>query len=169
MSPSRYCSSGYYDNGYGCVPTSSWTYWGRWVFAGVVVVIFIIILFLLGCVSARRRRRRGLSPMYGTGWMGGKYGGNPGYNNGPGGYGPGYGGPQYGGQQYAPPPPQYSRDQVPNQYTGTTFNSNDGYYGNHHGTENIPLQQPGHTYAPNRGGEGQGFEPPPGPPPSKIN
>jgi hypothetical protein len=139
---SRYistCSSYYYDN------CSNWDYWGRWVFTAVVIIVIIGILFTLACVNARRRRRRGMTPMYGTGWMGGKY--QNGYNN---------------PQAYNPPPPQYSSQPMPNQYTGNTFNTNEGYYGHHEG---IQLQQPTNVY--NRAPE-NGYEAPPGPPPSKI-
>ena len=100
--------------------------------------------------------------MYGTGWMGGKNGAPP----------PGTAAPYapQGGYQYGPPPPQYSQQAMPNQYTGNTYNSNDGYYGQQHSygppqNEGIRLQQPAHAYS--RGGE-NGYEPPPGPPPSKI-
>jgi hypothetical protein len=95
--------------------------------------------------------------MYGTGWMA------------PGGTTHKYGDqsqapyqPPGGGYNYGPPPPQYSQE-TPNNYTGNTYNSNNGYYGQN--TNSIPLQSPPHVYTP--GGPG-GYEPPPGPPPSKI-
>jgi len=152
------CPSGYYRSGSYCYPNSSWYWWGRWVFAGVVIVAVIGILLLLGCISARRRRKRGTAPMYGTGWMGGKHQGTAAP------YAP-------QGHQYGPPPPQYSQQAMPNQYTGNTYNSNDGYYGQQqHGygpqqNEGIQLQQPAHTYA--RDAD-NGYAPPPGPPPSKV-
>jgi len=145
------CPSGYYSSGGYCYANSSWYWWGRWVFAGVVIVAVIGILLLLGCVNARRRRRRGAAPMYGTGWMS-----KPGQNAQP--YAP------QGGYQYGPPPPQYSQNVMPNQYTGNTYNTNEGYYNQNH--EGVQLQQPANTYA--RAGD-HGYEPPPGPPPNKIN
>jgi len=153
------CPSGYYRSGTYCYPNSAWYFWGRWVFAGVVIVVVIGILVLLGCINARRRRRRGVAPMYGTGWLGGKQNTGAPYA------------PQ-GGYQYGPPPPQYSQNAVPNQYTGNTYNSNDGYYGQQQQysygpqqNDGIQLQQPANTYS--RGGD-NGYEPPPGPPPNKI-
>jgi len=98
-----------------------------------------------------------LSPMYGTGWMGGKY------NNGP----PppqNYGNQNYGDPNYQQPPPQYGQQNVYPQYTGNTFNSNEGYYGQRN--NDVPLQQPANTYNPNRGTDN--YEPPAGPPPSKV-
>lgn len=62
-----------------------------------------------------------------------------------------------------PPPPQYTASPVGNQYTGQTFNSNEGYYG--HNPNDVPLQQPSGSYYP-RGGENV-YEPPSGPPPAK--
>lgn len=107
-----------------------------------------------------------MTPRYGTGWM--MPGGQPGQPQ----YGNGWFGqnkfnnqqPQY--QQ--PPPPQYTPAQqgpVGNQYTGQTFNSNEGYYGQHNNND-IPLQQPGSSYYP-RGGDNV-YEPPTGPPPAKA-
>ncbi|EOO02491.1 hypothetical protein UCRPA7_2058 [Phaeoacremonium minimum UCRPA7] len=139
------CSSGYYYSGGYCYRYSSWYWWGRWVFAGVVILFIIVLLFLLGCMNARRRRRRGLQPRYGTGWMGGPPAYTPGNYN-------------------QPPPPQYQQQQP--QYTGNTFNSNEGYYGTHN--EGINLQQPQQSYYP-RSGDDSGYAPPPGPPPSKIH
>lgn len=159
FSHSNYCNSGYYYSNGGCYPYSNWHFWGRWVFAGVVIVVILVVLVGLGCVNTRRRRRQGLAPRYGMGWLGGrKYGQNyqGNYNQG---YNQGY------NQNYQPPPPQYSQQPMPNQYTGNTFNSNEGYYGNQN--EGIALQQPSNSYYP-RGGE-HGYEPPAGPPPSKIN
>ncbi len=135
------------------------------MFVGVVIVVVIALVLSLGCINARRRRRRGLSPRYGTGWMGGKYSYNANPNNGgynPGGYNPG---------GAAAAPPQYSQNPQNNpqnpQYTGNTFNSNEGYYGQQH--DGIQLQQPNSTYYP-RGGvdNNDGYTPPPGPPPSKV-
>jgi hypothetical protein len=53
-------------------------------------------------------------------------------------------------------PPAYGQQP---QYTGTTFNQNDGYYG----SQQYP-QQPANTYQREAGGY---FSPPPGPPPGK--
>ncbi|KAH8884517.1 hypothetical protein GQ53DRAFT_396230 [Thozetella sp. PMI_491] len=142
-----YCPSGYYASGSHCYP-SAWYGWGRWVLAGVVVVVFIICLASLACINSRRRRRQGLAPRYGTGWMAPapKYENNPnGYNN------------------YAPPPPQYSQQPMGGQYTGTTFNPADGYYG---GTTNH-MPPPQNTYQ--RGTGGDAYEAPAGPPPPKAN
>jgi hypothetical protein len=60
-----------------------------------------------------------------------------------------------------PPAPPYSPP-LNNQYTGNTFNSNDGYYGQQSGIE---LQPPKNAYAP-RGGDPV-YESPEGPPPKK--
>lgn len=161
-----YCSDGqYYNNGQCSNNRSSWSYWGRWVLAAVVIVVFIVLFFCMTCLSNRRRRRRGVQPRYGTGWMTpgqqqpqfgtgwfgqhGKAGGNNNNNN--------------QAQQPVPPPPQYTPAPVDSQYTGQTFNSNEGYYGHHN--NDIPLQQPTHAYYP-RAGEPV-YEPPTGPPPAK--
>jgi len=143
-----YCSNGsdIYGNCY-----SRWDTWGRWVALVVVVVGFILLALLF----SRRRRRRGMAPMYGTGWMGGNWGNkHPGNQYGNGGYYPNQ--PYNGGA--APPyePP------LPNQTTGQTFNSNDGYYG-HNAYE---LQQPQSSYQPQRGGDPV-YDAPEGPPPRK--
>lgn len=89
--------------------------------------------------------------MYGTGWMatGGPpppnapyYNNNqPGYNNNP---------PPYG-----PPGQSYPMN---SQVTGNTFQTGDGYYGQHEG-----IQQPKNAYAPAGGND---YAPPPGPPPT---
>ncbi|KAF0332548.1 hypothetical protein GQ607_000564 [Colletotrichum asianum] len=149
-----------YCNAYGCYERSSWYYWGRWVLAAVVLGIAILILVALGCVSSRRRRKRGMSPFYGTGWMSNNqkyypqnntYAYNQQYPQ------QGYGQGQPG--QYQNPPPAYGQQQP--QYTGTTFNPNDGYYGNHN--EGINLQQPQNAYHQPQGT----YAPPAGPPPGK--
>lgn len=149
------CSYGYdvYGDCY-----SRWNTWGRWVALAVVVVAFILLAFLFSRYNSRRRRRRGMAPMYGTGWMGGNWGHKPPFgqqygNNG--GYYPNQ--PYNGGA--APPyePP------VPNQATGTTFNSNDGYYGHNNAYE---LQPPQSSYQPQRGGDPV-YDAPQGPPPTK--
>lgn len=140
-----------YGNYYGC--NSNWDRWGRWV--ALVVIVFVVLLLAFGCscMNARRRRKRGVSPRYGTGWLGGKYGGGNNqqtyYNN----QQPGYG-------QAAPP---YEAPNQEYQNTGNTFNSNEGYYGQQSGVE---LQQPQHSYQPQRGGEAV-YAPPQGPPPGK--
>ncbi len=99
--------------------------------------------------------------MYGTGWMAGKPPTGQHYGNNNGGY---YSNDPYHGGA-APPPPYMG-----NQATGTTFQSNDGYYG-HHGYNNqqhggIELQQPQSSYQPQRGGDPV-YEAPLGPPPGK--
>lgn len=77
---------------------------------------------------------------------------------------------------YAPPPPQYSATQMQNyptgqqqqpQYTGQTFNSNEGYYGGHN--EGVAPQPPQNSYYPQQRGVGgeNVYEPPAGPPPGK--
>jgi len=156
--------SRYYCNNvdiYGnCV--STWNTWGRWVALGVIVACFIILAFLFSCYSNRRRRRRGMAPMYGTGWMGNSWNKPPGgqqYGGAPGAY---YSHEPYNGgaaPPYSPP--------MPNQATGTTFNSNDGYYGQHaYGQQGYELQQPQSSYQPQRGGDPV-YEAPLGPPPRK--
>lgn len=155
------CDPDYYYNSGRCYPKSAWYWWGRWVLAGVILVFFIIVLVILGCISSRRRRKRGLQPMYGTGWMapGNKFGqqGQQGQQWGGGyqyGAPPAYGQPAYGQPAYTQPPAQ-------NQYTGTTtYNQNDGYYGGQ--SNDVPLQQPQHTYQ-----RDQVYAPPVGPPPGK--
>lgn len=104
---------------------------------------------------ARRRRKRGHRPYYGTGWMAPppKYGAhqndyslNQNQQQ------------QYSGQNYQNPPPAYGQ-QYPQQpqYTGTTFNPNDGYYGQNSGVQSPPVSyQPDNMYPP-----------PPGPPGAK--
>jgi len=157
------CPSGYsYSNGR-CY-RSRWYSWGRWVVLAIAVGLFFIVL--LSCLSiARRRRRRGTQPVYGTGWMApqGKFGNQHQMNN----YGqqnhPPPGGDfqqqqSYGGYPPAPPPPAYGQQQQP-QYTGTTFNTADGYYGAGHQTG---VQPPQGTYQ--RDGD---YAPPQGPPPGK--
>jgi len=141
---------------YGNCYYSTWDNWGRWV-ALVLIVIFFLLVGL--GFSTRPRRRRGMAPMYGTGWMGGKppVGQQHGH--------PGNWGQQQGGYQ-APPPPYMG-----NQATGTTFQSHDGYYGNHnqgYGQQSggIELHQPGASYQPQRGGD-HVYEPPMGAPPGK--
>jgi len=152
----RYSSCSYngYGNGYNdygdC--NSSWDNWGRWVALGVIVVAALLLAFLCSCYNTRRRRRRGLSPMYGTGWMPGHKATGNYYNGGA-------------------APPYSPQPQVENQNTGNTFNNNDGYYGNAYNNGyggqqgGIELQQPQHSYQP-RGGEPV-YEAPQGPPPGK--
>jgi len=114
--------------------------------------------------------------MYGTGWMAG--GGKPGGPYPPqqqwgGGYAPQqqygmqpqYGPPKYGGQENQYPYGQENQYQygaqqgsVNPQYTGTTFQPSDGYYGGHN--EGVQLQSPPNTYQ-------QVYSPPAGPPPGK--
>lgn len=156
------CPSGYYYNNGRC-SSSNWNYWGRWVLAAVVIVFFIIVFFFWSCLGNRRRRRRGVQPIYGTGWM--TPGQQPQYGNGWFGHGqqaknnvP----PQQPLQQQ-PPPPQYTPRPMDSQYTGQTYDTNEGYYGHHN--NDIPLQQPTSAYYP-RGGDNV-YEPPAGPPPTK--
>ncbi|GJC84113.1 hypothetical protein ColLi_06951 [Colletotrichum liriopes] len=155
-----------YRNGR-CYERGAWYWWGRWVLAAVVVGITLLILILLGCMNARRRKRRGVQPFYGTGWMGGNnkhnqhqqatYAYNQQYNGQQQGYA-GY--PQQGADgSYPAPPPAYGQAQQNPQYTGTTFNPNDGYYGGHN--EGIQLQQPQSSY------QRDVYSPPAGPPPGK--
>lgn len=144
-----YCPSGtYYYNG-DCIQYSSWYWWGRWVFAAIVIIFLAVLLLLWARLSSRRRRRRGEQPFYGTGWMA------PAHK---------YGTYQHDMHTYQPPPPQYSTTPMGNQYTGQTFNSNEGYYGSHY----EGVQAPQNTYYPpqQRGGE-PAYEAPPGPPPGK--
>ncbi|KAH8647564.1 chitin synthesis regulation, resistance to congo red-domain-containing protein [Tricladium varicosporioides] len=142
-----------YCDYYGCY-TSTWNDWGRWVALTVIVVAVLLIAFLFSCYNTRRRRRQGLAPMYGTGWI--PAGKPPVGQQQYGGY---YANQPYHGGQPAPPyaPP------MPQQQTGTTFNSNDGYYGGHN---NIELQQPSSAYQPARGGDPV-YEAPLGPPPAR--
>lgn len=135
---------------------------------------------------ARRRRRRGAQPLYGTGWMapGGKTGGQgaemnnyqSGYN--PQGYNPqGYdqqgvynqGYDQQQQQQqphggFTNPPPAYGQQQQHPQYTGTTFNPNDGYYG---GDQSQQQQQYGVQPPQNAYQRDMQYNAPVGPPPGK--
>ncbi|KAL8419860.1 hypothetical protein RB594_002859 [Gaeumannomyces avenae] len=145
-----YCPAGYiYNYSSGDCEYNAWAYWGRWVLTGVVILGIGALLMMLGCISARRRRRQGMPPMYGTGWMGGKYQGPPPAQNG-----------------YYPPPPQYSAQPMPGQYTGTTFNPNDGYYGG----QTQGVQPPPNAYVPPHGDSpaaGGDPQPPAGPPPGK--
>ncbi|TVY40865.1 Protein RCR2 [Lachnellula occidentalis] len=139
------------DNFGDCNNYSSWNSWGRWVALVVIVLFFLLVALSFSCYNNRRRRTMGAPPMYGTGWMPA-----PKYNQQQNGYYAGHGGP-------APP---YSTHPVGNQATGTTFNSNDGYYGHHGGQGNggIELQPPQNVYTqPQR----ETYEAPMGPPPGK--
>ncbi|KAK2028683.1 hypothetical protein LX32DRAFT_387953 [Colletotrichum zoysiae] len=156
------CRSGQiYRNGL-CYERGAWYWWGRWVLAAVVAGLTLLMLVL--CMNNRRRRRRGVQPMYGFGWMGGNnkqnqhtYAYNQQYNGQQQGYA-GY--PQPGADgSYPAPPPAYGQAQQNPQYTGTTFNPNDGYYGAHN--EGIQLQQPQNSY------QRDVYSPPAGPPPGK--
>jgi len=147
----------YYCNVYGqCY--STWNSWGRWVALAVVVGAFIILAFLFSCYNSRRRRRRGMAPMYGTGWMGGNWNNKPPAGQQYGAPGQYYSNEPYHGGAAAPP---YSPP-VPSQATGTTFNSNDGYYGQNA----YELQHPQSSYQPQRGGDPV-YDAPQGPPPKK--
>lgn len=145
-----------YCDYYGCY--SNWDNWGRWVALVVIVLVLLAIAFLFSCFNSRRRRRAGRAPMYGTGWL--PYHNSPNYN--PNVANP----PKYGEPGYHPPPPY-----IPGQATGTTFNSNEGYYGNHGGNggqQGIELQQPSSSYQPQRGGDPV-YDAPAGPPPGKAH
>ncbi|KAF5020782.1 hypothetical protein F66182_7190 [Fusarium sp. NRRL 66182] len=148
------CRYGYSYNGRVCT-RNNWSYWGRWVLAGVV--IFFFLLLLACCLTSRRRRRRGVKPVYGTGWMAnnGPWGKNNHQMNNQGGYNSGY---QQNGYGPPPPPPAYGQHQTP-QYTGNTFNSNDGYYGQN--------QYSGVTHPQGAYQRDGVYEPPAGPPPGK--
>lgn len=153
MAPSslvaRYCS--YYDYNNDCY-YSSWDNWGRWVLLAGIIIGLVLIAILFSCLNARRRRQQGLQPRYGTGWatnVGGWGKNQPYYNNGP-----------YNGGAPAPP---YSPPVQQEQYTGNTYHSNEGYYGQQSGIE---MQPPKNTYHPQRGSE-QVYEAPIGPPPNK--
>ncbi|PSR99366.1 hypothetical protein BD289DRAFT_471618 [Coniella lustricola] len=159
----RYYDCAYYGN---C--TSSYNSWGRWVLAGLVILAALFLALLWSCVVNRRRRRRGLQPRYGTGWMmhgpGSGRSSAPQYNQG-GWYGQNNtNNPNSKYSGAAPPPPQYTPSAVPAQTTGQTFNSNEGYYGQHNG--DVPLQQPTGSYYPTAGGEPV-YQAPSGPPPAK--
>jgi len=107
--------------------------------------------------NSRRRRRQGRTPMYGTGWL--PYNSASPYDpNHPQNKPPGYGDPNF-----HPPPPYLG-----GQATGTTFNSNAGYYGNHGAQPggSYELQQPSSSYQPPRGGDPV-YDAPAGPPPGK--
>ncbi|KAM0819455.1 hypothetical protein AB5N19_05271 [Seiridium cardinale] len=124
---------------------NNWYWYGRWIFAAVVIALIILIFFLWACVNSRRRRKRGMQPMYGTGWMAShnQHQNNPNaYNSAP---------PAYG----APPGQSYP---MQNQYTGNTFQPQDGYYGQREG-----VQQPKDAHTHNND-----YAPPAGPPPGKT-
>lgn len=86
---------------------------------------------------------------------GGKFGDNQQMNT----YQPGYPQQGYGQQGYPPPPPAYGQP----QHTGTTFNPNDGYYGD----QSQHPQQYGVQQPPNAYQRESVYAPPPGPPPGK--
>ncbi|KAL8691366.1 MAG: hypothetical protein Q9218_003386 [Villophora microphyllina] len=150
------CPSGTYSDSYGnCYRRSGWNNWGRWIVVAVIIVVAFFIFFAFACVTARRRRRQGMTPYRGTGWAGGRtpaghapaqYTGNQ----------PAYGGPPAGQPVYSPPPPNQG-------YYGN--NANQGYFGGQQ-QNGVELQQPDHSYQPQRGGD-QVYSPPSGPPPGK--
>lgn len=164
------CGSGqYYRNGY-CY-RNRWNSWGRWLVAALAVGLFFLVI--VSCLTlSRRRRRRGVQPMYGTGWMAGggpqKFGNHQNgqqmhnYNYNPNQQGGDFQQQQaYGGYPPAPPPPAYGQQQQQPQYTGTTFNTNDGYYGNQN-QQQSGVQPPQGTYQ-----REEVYSPPQGPPPGK--
>lgn len=135
-----------------------WYDWGRWIVLAGVIIVVLLILMSCAC-TARRRRRRGAQPMYGTGWMapGGKHNEQHQMNNyQQGDYNQGYTQQQQGGYYNAPP----AYGQQP-QNTGTTFNPNDGYYGQQQ-QQQYGVQQPQNTYQ-----RDANYAPPAGPPPGK--
>jgi len=149
LSKRDYCDSYYYYDD-DC-HRSAWESWGRWAFAAVVVVFFIILFVIWGCINSRRRRRNGIHPLYGTGWMAPP----PKYPGGP--------------NQHYPPPPAYNAPPQQPVYTGTSFNTANGYYGHHEGIQMSP-QPPANTYHRPANGMRDGqddFAPPAGPPPGK--
>lgn len=168
------CPSGYSYHDGRCY-RSNWYNWGRWVVLAIAVGLFFIVF--LSCLTvARRRRRRGTNPVYGTGWMapqGAKWGtqnqhqmhnyNQQGYQNYPP-QGGDYQQQSYGGYPPAPPPPAYGQQQQQPQYTGTTFNTNDGYYatGATGGHQQSGIQPPQGTFQ-----REQVYTPPQGPPPGK--
>ncbi|QSZ35663.1 hypothetical protein DSL72_006785 [Monilinia vaccinii-corymbosi] len=128
---------------------STWGSWGRWVVLALIIVAFVLLAFGFSCLNSRRRRRQGIQPMYGTGWMAKPppYGQHP---------------QPAAAYNYGPPPPMYTQaGPIAPQQTGTTFNSNDGYYAHHGQQGGIELQQPAHAYT--RGDNV--YQPPAGPPP----
>ncbi|KAG6040687.1 hypothetical protein E4U41_007418 [Claviceps citrina] len=140
-----------------------WSDWGRWVVLAGIIVVFLAILMLCAC-TARRRRRRGNQPMYGTGWLapGGKHNNQHQMDNyQQGNYNQAY--PQQYDQGYAAnqggynnAPPAYGQQA---QNTGTTFNPNDGYYGQQ---QQNGVQPPQSAYQ-----RDANYAPPAGPPPGK--
>lgn len=151
----EYCGYGYYSYRNDCYYRSNWYYWGRWVVVGVILLVLFLTLMCL--ITARRRRGRGQKPYYGTGWMatGKQWGGhnNPNhYNN----YNMNGYGQQNTYQGNYNPPPAYGVQQQ--QYTGSTFNPNEGYYGQ----QQTGVQSPPNAYT--REGD---YAPPAGPPPGK--
>ncbi|GAB0136241.1 hypothetical protein EsDP_00004552 [Epichloe bromicola] len=147
-----------YRAGYGYYRCNSkWWSFGRWIVLAVVIVVALLALMFCVCI-ARRRRRRGNQPMYGTGWMapGGKQHDQQQMNSYQQGnynatYGQGYNA-QQGGYNA---PPAYGQQP---QNTGTTFNPNDGYYGQ----QQSGVQPPQNTYQ-----REANYAPPAGPPPGK--
>jgi len=117
----RFCDSEFDDD---CDNNGDWYFWGRWVLLGVIVVVILFLVLSCTCI-ARRRRMRGAQPYYGTGWLAGNKYNNSAYGN------QQYPMNNYGGGGYANPPPAYGQ-QREQQYTGTTYNPNDGYYGNNY-------------------------------------
>ena len=104
-----------------------------------------------------------MQPMYGTGWLasGPKFGHSNNHEM--------HNYPQYpqadynqqaGGYGNYNPPPAYGPAQQQQQYTGTTFNPNDGYYG---APQNSGVQPPQNVYQ-----RDDPYPPPPGPPPTKY-
>ncbi|KAH8814841.1 chitin synthesis regulation, resistance to congo red-domain-containing protein [Xylogone sp. PMI_703] len=152
---SRDCD--FFDNDrYYC--DSRWHRWGRWVALAVIIIAALIFAILFSWISARHRRRRNMQPYYGTGWLAKPppYDNSQNYNPNTGYYGGGGG----------PAAPPYTHQPIPGQQTGNTFNSNEGYYGQHYGQQNGYEMQPPQNayYQDQRGGAGV-YQAPDGPPP----
>ncbi|KIV92888.1 hypothetical protein PV10_04149 [Exophiala mesophila] len=153
-----------YGQPYRC--RTAWNSWGRWAALGVILAGALLLFFLCACFSSRRRRKHGRQPYYGTGWAG-----RTPWGHGQAQYNPNYQQTQQPQQGYQNPP-TYNQTQSTGGYYGpgaNTGNNNTGggeamnYYQGRGG--DVEMQTPNNTY----GGSGPGgFEPPPGPPPSKI-
>ncbi|KAJ3565690.1 hypothetical protein NPX13_g7414 [Xylaria arbuscula] len=137
------CPSGYrYDSYYReCVRSSTWYWYGRWIFAAVIIVLFFLIFFLWACLNSRRRRRQGAQPMYGTGWMA-----PPQYS------------PPNNPAAYNPPPPAYGAHQQSAYPMENRYQTTDGHYGH----QASGVEPPKNVY-----GGPTDYAPPTGPPPGK--
>ncbi|OJD32540.1 uncharacterized protein BKCO1_3700063 [Diplodia corticola] len=154
------------ENGYQYCTRSPWKDWVRWVVAVIIVVLFFLLFVFCACVTARRRRRAGQRPMWGTGWA---------TRN-------GHGEPQFYGSQ---PGGQHQQQQPPYQTAAPYYYPQQGgaapappytpppaggYYANagYDPSSPYPQQpQPAYTHDNSRAAENV-YEPPPGPPPGKV-